>query len=221
MDKGSTWKPVRVGSQLSPNTTIRTGVGSVVDLFLGDNGPVVRVTADTEMGIDRLDSEGNGVDKVIETQLDLKNGRILGNVKKLADASKYEVKTPVGVAGIRGTEYDISANGRVHVISGVVQVVYVDMSDPANPKTTTVTVTEGQTAFPPSSPGGQPTIRQTATLPENERPSAADIHAIGEVVQIPVAPGGPTTGNTTGSATGSFNGTNPNTPDRPGTGPQQ
>ncbi len=223
MDKGSTWKPVRVGSQLSPNTTIRTGVGSVVDLFLGDNGPVVRVTADTEMGIDRLDSEGNGVDKVIETQLDLKNGRILGNVKKLADASKYEVKTPVGVAGIRGTEYDISANGTVHVISGVVQVVYVDMSDPANPKTTTVTVTEGQTARPPTAPGQQPTVISTTTLPPNERPTLSDVRAIEVVYTVPTTGPGGTTGNTTGNTTGqtttgTFDSTN--TQDRPGTGPQ-
>ncbi len=218
-DKGSTWKPVRVGNQLSPNTTIRTGVGSVVDLFLGDNGPVVRVTADTEMGIDRLDSEGTGVEKVIETQLDLKNGRILGNVKKLADASKYEVKTPVGVAGIRGTEYDISANGTVHVISGIVQVVYVDMTDPANPKTTTVTVNEGETAHPPTAPGQQPVVIKTTTLPPSERPSQSDVRAIEVVFQVPVVAPGGTTGNTTGqTTTGTFDSTN--TQDRPPAGPQ-
>jgi hypothetical protein len=31
----------------------------------------------------------------------------------MSPASKYEVKTPVGVAGIRGTKYDIRSNGRV------------------------------------------------------------------------------------------------------------
>ncbi len=217
-DKGSTWKPARVGSQLSPNSIIKTGAGSVVDLFLGDNGPVVRVTESTEMGIDRLDVEGSGVDKVIETQLDLKSGRILGNVKKLAEASKYEVKTPVGVAGIRGTEYDISANGRVSVITGLVQVVYVDVTDPANPVTTTVTVHEGETAYPPRGPGQQPVIVQTSTLPANEQPNMADLHAIQSPIQI-VIPS--TTGNTTGqTTTGVFDSTNnPNSPVSPNNGP--
>jgi len=216
-DKGSTWKPARVGSQLSPNSVIKTGVGSIVDLFLGDNGPVVRVTESTEMGIDRLDVEGTGVEKVIETQLDLKSGRILGNVKKLAEASKYEVKTPVGVAGIRGTEYDISANGRVSVITGIIQVVYVDVSDPANPVTTTVTVHEGETAYPPRGPGQQPVLVKTTTLPLNEQPMVADIKAIEGpgVIEITVPT---TTGNTTGqTTTGTFDSTN--TPIKPQSGP--
>lgn len=145
-DKGATWKPVKVGQTISPMSTIRTAPESSVDLFLDQNGPVLRVTADTSIGIDKLDYENTGVETVIETQLDLRSGRILGNVKKMAAASKYEVKTPTGVAGIRGTEYDISANGTVHVTSGTVVVVYVL---PGN-QVQTVTVNAGQTATPPS-----------------------------------------------------------------------
>lgn len=124
-DGGKTWNAARVGTRLGENAVVRTAPGAQVDLFLGDNGPVVRVTEDTRMGIDKLDLEDAGIEKVIETQLDLRNGRILGNVKKMAAASKYEVTTPVGVAGIRGTEYSISANGDVSVVTGTVVVVYV------------------------------------------------------------------------------------------------
>lgn len=145
-DKGATWKPVKVGQTIAPMSTIRTAPESSVDLFLDQNGPVLRVTADTSIGIDKLDYENTGVETVIETQLDLRSGRILGNVKKMAAASKYEVKTPTGVAGIRGTEYDISANGTVHVTTGTVVVVYVL---PGN-KVQTVTVNAGQTATPPN-----------------------------------------------------------------------
>lgn len=145
-DKGSTWQKLNVGKTLYQGSVIKTAPGSVVDLFLGDNGPVVRVTEDTIMGVDKLTSEGTGAEKVIETQLDLRNGRILGNVKKLAQASKYEVKTPMGVAGIRGTQYDISANGKVTVIEGVVVVVYIIPGQPPQ----TVTVNAGQTSLPPN-----------------------------------------------------------------------
>jgi len=159
-DKGSTWKPIKVNTALGPNSIVKTAAGSTVDLFLGDNGPVVRVTESTSLGIDKLDVEETGAEKVIETQLDLKNGRILGNVKKLASTSKYEVKTPVGVAAIRGTEFDISASGTLHVVSGTVTIVYV------NPVTGVVSppvvVTAGNTAMPPTGGGVNATVTPTA-----------------------------------------------------------
>jgi hypothetical protein len=150
-DAGANWKNLSVGMRLNQNSVIRTAPGSVVDLFLGDNGPVVRVTEATTMGIDKLTSEQVNNETVIETQLDLRNGRILGNVKKLADASKYEVKTPQGVAGIRGTRYDIRADGTVTVLDGTVIVVYVVGGQPIP----AVVVNAGQTVRPPTQ-AGQP-----------------------------------------------------------------
>lgn len=159
-DRGSNWKDLRVGTRLKQNSIIRTAPGANVDLFLGDNGPVVRVTENTTMGIDRLTIDRSGVEKIIETQLDLRSGRILGNVKKLAAASKYEVKTPQGVAGIRGTRYDISADGRVSLTEGNAVVVYV-----IGGRTSTGNVGAGQTIRPPTTAGGEPTI---AGLPQTE-----------------------------------------------------
>jgi hypothetical protein len=45
--------------------------------------------------------------------------------KKTSAASKYEVKIPNGVAGIRGCVWDISAEGLVKVFSGSVVLAYV------------------------------------------------------------------------------------------------
>ncbi len=42
----------------------------------------------------------------------------------MSAASKYEVKIPNGVAGIRGTVFDISAEGVVKVLSGSVVLAY-------------------------------------------------------------------------------------------------
>jgi hypothetical protein len=100
------------------------------------------------------------LDTVTDTQLDLREGRILGVVRRLTAGSRYEVKTPRGVAGIRGTggtEYDISANGTVHVITGQVVMVYIDPADPGRPPVV-VTVNAGETANPPVTPGEQPVI---------------------------------------------------------------
>jgi len=159
-DRGANWKKLNVGANLNQGSVIRTAPGSTVDLFLGDNGPVVRVTEDTTVGLDRLTHDKSaGGTPVIETQLDLRNGRILGNVKKLAAASKYEVKTPQGVAGIRGTRYDIRADGTVTVVEGTVVVVYIVNGQPS-----TATVNAGQTSRPPGQAGG--TVPVTVTPPE-------------------------------------------------------
>ncbi len=150
--EGGGWDPLRVGKILKPGAKIRTEAQSQVDLFLDQNGPVVRVTESTTLGLDKMNFEATGADTVIETQLDLSSGRILGSVKKMAAASKYEVKTPVGIAGIRGTDYDISANGRVRVLQGSVVTVFsqggqtmtqvVNTGEQFNPASTTQTKIE-------------------------------------------------------------------------------
>ncbi len=124
-DDGRSWKRARVGMVLGERGMIRTDNTATVDLFLGVNGPVVRVTKSTTLGIDKLDYENTGIETLIETQLDLSAGRILGIVKKMAASSKYEVKTPNGVAGVRGTEFAISADGSAQVFSGTLIIVYI------------------------------------------------------------------------------------------------
>ncbi len=149
------WVPVKLGSVLRPGTVIQTGLerGAFVDLVLGDGeAPVagggsgagggagggdamfyqpsseqniVRVTGNSILAIDKLTSLETGADVVTETQLDLRAGKIFGNVKKMSAASKYEVKIPNGVAGIRGTIYQISADGVVQVLVGSVVIAYV------------------------------------------------------------------------------------------------
>ena len=87
---------------------------------------VVRVWENSALGIDKLTSMQTGAENVTETQLDLKVGRVSGNVKKMSAASKYEIKLPNGVAGIRGTTYDITSEGVVKVFVGSVVLAWVD-----------------------------------------------------------------------------------------------
>lgn len=175
---GSTFKPVRVGMDVSEKTTIKTAAEGTVDIFLGDNGPVVRVTPASTLRLDKLDKEETGVEKVIETNLDLRDGRILGNVKKLSQASKYEVKTPSGVAAIRGTEYDISASGAIKVYSGTVVMVFVSTSNVV----TTVTITAGQSI---TAAQAAQAFAATAANPVTLVPVATPPPAPTDPIQIP------------------------------------
>jgi hypothetical protein len=108
---------------------------------------VVRIWANSAMGIDKLSMMQTGADTVSETQLDLKQGRITGNVKKMSAASKYEVKLPNGVAGVRGTLFDIQAIGIVKVYVGSMVVAWVD---PKTQNVTTQTVMGGQSYDAPN-----------------------------------------------------------------------
>jgi hypothetical protein len=217
-DKGKTWSKASVGTVLAANYEIRTDANATADLFLGDNGPVVRVTKGTTLGIDRLDVQATGIENVIDTQLDLKNGRILGNVKKMAAASKYEVKTPVGVAGIRGTEYSISSSGEVNVVSGSVIVVYIVNGQPTVPVTLqggqgiatqpTSATTPAQVVSIQQTTTGQQTAQEVttviigvtttpqgtmqATLENPTTPGAQTIVTVGESGQVIAPPAGTT-----------------------------
>jgi len=108
---------------------------------------VVRVWANSALGLDKLSAMQTGADMVTETQLDLKQGRITGNVKKMSAASKYEVKLPNGVAGVRGTLFDIQAIGIVKVYVGSMVVAWVDLK---TQNVTTQTVMGGQSYDAPN-----------------------------------------------------------------------
>ena len=95
---------------------------------------VVRIMENSALGIDKLTSMDTGSDSVTETQLDLKAGHIMGSVKKLSAASKYEVKIPNGVAGIRGSLYELWATGLLKVGVGLGVLAWVGGDGNVNSK---------------------------------------------------------------------------------------
>lgn len=72
---------------------------------------IIRIFDNTALGIDKLSSMDTGAGTVTDTELDLKTGHIFVNVKKLSAGSRYEVKMPTGVAGIRGSAAEFFAEG--------------------------------------------------------------------------------------------------------------
>lgn len=100
---------------------------------------IVRLLPDTELAIDKFTYSQTGADKVTDTELNLKAGKIFGNVKKISAASQFIVKTPTGVAGIRGTSVYFGADGSCTVVEGSAVI-----SEVINGQTVTVTLTEGQ-----------------------------------------------------------------------------
>jgi hypothetical protein len=122
---------LKVGAVLGGGTIIKTAAGSTVDLFLGNSAGVVRITENSSLGLDKLQITNTGADMVIENQFNLPEGTMLFNVNKLSAASKYEVKLPNGVAGIKGTKGRLSSNAFIVLIDGA--LVYVHVPQGGNP----------------------------------------------------------------------------------------
>ena len=170
---GKTWLPLVAGKVLGAGDVIQSGIDSTVDIALDDRegqttvqptvklAPdasvrgmtsfksaaeqnVIRLQADTVLAVDKLTISNTGVDTVTDTELDLRQGKIFGNVKKLSAASQFLIKMPSGVAGIRGTTFALGADGSLTVTSGSVVMSHVD----ANGQVTTEVLGVGDSFDP-------------------------------------------------------------------------
>jgi len=116
-------QPLKVGMVLTNGAALQTDPDAQVDLYLGINGPVLRLLANSELGFGALDyTKDLGVDAVVETKLTLRRGRLLGSVRKLASQSSYEVSTPGFRFAIRGTDYMAFASGDLMIFKGLATV---------------------------------------------------------------------------------------------------
>lgn len=212
--------PLANGSEISQGYVVNTAKDSSVVLVFS-NGATVNLAQDSSLSIDeflqdpfadevavsKLTSEPS----VSNTKLSLSRGELVGNVKKLNyDAgSSFNVQTPVGAAGIRGTTFRIifrpdgtgkaffsltTVEGNVVLASGTVNMpaevavpdnreveVVLDVSVDA--ATGTVTV---------SAPATTP-VTVTVTPPTTQAQVAAVAQQVAEVVATVVfAPPAPT-----------------------------
>jgi hypothetical protein len=155
-DASNVWKPLKVGAVLKSGMIVQTAADSRVDVVLGEKdatvnrvdwgqtssygGPgasgggsdshsqrdFIRIQENSVLAFEKLLLADTGTDKIREIELDLRSGKAFGMVKKLNGGSKYEVKIPNAVAGIRGTIYTVNANGQMDVLVGSVVVAYKD-----------------------------------------------------------------------------------------------
>ena len=122
---GGSPAPVKIKDVYGPGTTVKTDKASSVDLFFGKSIGTMRLEESGTLIIDKFTLTETGADTVADIQLNLPEGTILGNVNKLSAASKYEIKVPNGVAGIRGTTLLASAASYFVLLEGALVFVHV------------------------------------------------------------------------------------------------
>ena len=105
---GSVWDKLVLTTVLEEGDSIKTDAGSEVRLELTGNAKTAELTLreGTEFKFDtfRFD-EATRVDS---TPLNIGVGSVLVKAEKLVGDSKFEVKTPVSIVGIRGTQFEVN-----------------------------------------------------------------------------------------------------------------
>lgn len=167
-----TWQPLSVGTVLNQGATIKTDAIGVVDLYLAKNGPLVRLTPDTTLALSTLTLDEGVGETVVNTQLGLDTGRIQGVVRKLSQSSRYEIKTPVGTCGIRGTVYEVTAALRVTIQAGTTEVRY---TAPGQTAPSTFDVKAGYTFDPTLNNGMGGVIPTPAGIADQLREDIRDL----------------------------------------------
>ncbi len=102
------WKKVKVGSKISEKDMVRTFVESSAQLLLA-SGSQITVEENTIVKMAELVQDGNAS----STNINVKKGRVLFNIKKLAQRkSKFKFETLTATAAIRGTKGGIGFTGK-------------------------------------------------------------------------------------------------------------
>ena len=138
-------KNFKVGANLPVGNWVKTGKGSSV-LCLLSNGTLFTIRENSKVRIGTFkqipfDSKGVVMEKLqsepssSEVEIDLDMGSLVVKTKKLNKSSRFDIESPIGTAGIRGTEFQLGYDAS----SGV-----------------ELDVTESTVAFAPK--GGQPQL---------------------------------------------------------------
>jgi hypothetical protein len=143
---------VKVSDRIYPGETVVTGVDSRAKIVMSDRN-IIFVSPKTRMTIAAY---SEGADKNVE--LDLKEGKVLNNVQQKYDGekSKFIIKTPTAVAGVRGTSFITSYDSGTKITNVFTQTGVVTLSSLSNVAGGFVQVRRGETSSAASNAAPEP-----------------------------------------------------------------
>ncbi|MGQ9686743.1 MAG: FecR domain-containing protein, partial [Thiobacillaceae bacterium] len=118
-------RPLTVGARLTGGATVLTGPRSFATFRLAD-ASVLKQQPLTRLVFGRLAAYGDT--GMVSTEVDLQDGRLEANAsRQVSPAGGFQVKTPIAVAGLRGTAFrlNMDAEGKTlrgEVLDGAVSV---------------------------------------------------------------------------------------------------
>jgi hypothetical protein len=148
--KDGAWVPAAVGTKLHAGDKVKTGVSSHADIDIGGNVGIVQVASKSVFVIEKITSTDAGAERVTETQLSVNDGAIYAKINKLAKGSRYEIATPKGIAGIRGTATHVTSEGQTTILDGSAGVAFPKATNTNGVET--IIVKAGETGGPNDNP---------------------------------------------------------------------
>src|SRR5476649_1712502 len=124
-DVQSKGEPLRPGAKLAPGDDFKTGRDGYVTIKLSDGSTLV-LQPGSDMAIEGV--KKSALAPAADAQFTLKNGRVEATVtKRNPNGARFEVRTPIAVAAVRGTKFRVVADdgkktATSEVIEGIVQV---------------------------------------------------------------------------------------------------
>ena len=105
---GADWMPLEKGMVLSEGDRLKTGPGSEATVQTLGNAKTALLTVrkGTEFTFKTFRHDPSA--QMDSTLLDLEIGSVLVKAEKLVGGSKFEVKTPTSIVGIRGTTFEVN-----------------------------------------------------------------------------------------------------------------
>ena len=112
------FRPLAAGERITGGETVLTGPRSFASFKLAD-GSVVNQQPSTRLKFGRLAAYGDT--GMVSTELDLQDGRLEANaMRQIAPAGGMQVKTPIAVAGLRGTAFRLNVDAEAQTLRGEV-----------------------------------------------------------------------------------------------------
>ena len=103
----SSWESLQKDMILGEGDALKTGKYSEAKLTLFGNGKTgdLLIREESEFNFRTLRHDATA--KTDDTQLDIEIGGVLVKAEKLIGTSRFEVKTPTSIVGIRGTTFEV------------------------------------------------------------------------------------------------------------------
>lgn len=122
--KSGKTEPAKIGTKVTEGDTVQSGHDSRAKIVMTDKN-VLNISPDSKMTIEKY--QNNGDTKNVELKVEFGKVRASVEQKYDGDKSKFNVRTPTAVAGVRGTDFMMGYNSQTRVseivtFSGMVAV---------------------------------------------------------------------------------------------------
>ncbi len=120
------WMPLKSGTALKTGAAIQTAADSTADLAINGKDSAVRIAPNSSVALEKM----TATDSDTETRMVVQTGTIVGSIKKLSKTSHFDIRTPNGVAGIRGTDFVVAVDGKTVKFTCIEGQVVVAVTTP-------------------------------------------------------------------------------------------